>query len=145
MKQEGIVKDIFKNIELNKSEVRLLNPITLAYMGDSIYEMYIRKYIVYYSKDKRGKNLHKLSIKFANAKSQSKFLEDILSMLEEDELDIVRRGRNTRTGHVPKSASVIDYKRATALEALIGYLYLLNKVERIEEIMSAILENAEID
>lgn len=140
-----MTSDLFKDIELSKSQVKLLNPITLAYMGDSIYEMYIRKYIVYYSKDKRGKNLHKMSIKFANAKSQSQFLEDILGMLNEEELEIVKRGRNSRTGHVPKSASVIDYKRATALEALIGYLYLLDKIDRIEEIMQAILRNAEID
>lgn len=130
--------------KLSENEVRLLNPITLAYVGDCIYEMYIRKYIVFNTKDKRGKNLHKLSIKFANAKSQSQFLEDIKDMLTEEELEIVRRGRNCKTGHVPKSASVIDYKRATALEALIGYLYLLGKDERVEEIMDKILEKAEL-
>ena len=130
--------------KLSENEVRLLNPVTLAYVGDCIYEMYIRKYIVFNTKDKRGKNLHKLSIKFANAKSQSQFLEDIKDMLTEEELEIVRRGRNCKTGHVPKSASVIDYKRATALEALIGYLYLLGKDERVEEIMDKILEKAEL-
>ena len=130
--------------KLSENEVRLLNPITLAYVGDCIYEMYIRKYIVFNTKDKRGKNLHKLSIKFANAKSQSQFLEDIKDILTEEELEIVRRGRNCKTGHVPKNASVIDYKRATALEALIGYLYLLGKDERVEEIMDKILEKAEL-
>ncbi len=130
--------------KFSENEVRLLNPITLAYVGDCIYEMYIRKYIVFNTKDKRGKNLHKLSIKFANAKSQSQFLEEIKEILTEEELEIVRRGRNCKTGHVPKSASVIDYKRATALEALIGYLYLLGRNERIEEIMDKILEKAEL-
>ncbi|MEG0371031.1 MAG: ribonuclease III domain-containing protein [Clostridium sp.] len=137
--------DKFNQTELSEADVRLMNPITLAYMGDSIYEMYIRKYIVNYSKDKRGKNLHKLSIKLANANAQSQVLEEIKDMLFEDELTIVRRGRNTRTGHVPKSASVIDYKRATALEALIGYLYLLNRIDRIEEIMNIILAKAKFD
>ncbi|KMT22423.1 Mini-ribonuclease 3 [Clostridium cylindrosporum] len=147
MKQDNIQnnKEICNSFELSEIEVRLLNPITLAYMGDSIYEMYIRRYIVNYSKDKRGKNLHKLSIKMANAKSQSQFLEVIKDSLKEDELEIVRRGRNSKTGHVPKSASVIDYKRATALEALIGYLYLLKRIDRLEEIMNIILNEAQLD
>ncbi|MEF9934810.1 MAG: ribonuclease III domain-containing protein [Clostridium sp.] len=139
--------DIFKedNLIIRESDVRQMNPITLAYMGDSIYEMYIRRYIISLSKDKRGNNLHKTSIKLANAKAQSQFLEDIMEILTEDEQYIVKRGRNTRTGHVPKSASVIDYKRATALEALLGYLYLLGRRERLQEIMGIILKGANID
>ncbi|MEF9952421.1 MAG: ribonuclease III domain-containing protein [Clostridium sp.] len=139
--------DIFKTDEMiiKEADVRLMNPITLAYMGDSIYEMYIRRYIISLSKDRRGKNLHKTSIKLANAKAQSQFLEDIMDILTEDEEYVVKRGRNTRTGHVPKSASVIDYKRATAFEALIGYLYLLGKKDRLEEIMGKVLGNTNIE
>lgn len=144
MKEENIIKNV-EDIKMSESDVRLLNPITLAYMGDSIYEMYVRKYIVYNSKDKRGNNLHKMSIKFANAKAQSQFLEQIKDMLSEEESSIVRRGRNSKTGHVPKSASVIDYKRATALEALIGYLYLLNRNDRIDEIMNVILKDIDLN
>lgn len=130
---------------MNEKEIKLLNPITLAYIGDSVYELYIRNYIINYAKDKRGKNLHKLSIKLANARAQSGFLENIQDILLEDEMEIVRRGRNSKTGHVPKSASVIDYKRATALEALIGYLYLLEKTYRIDKIMERIFEEVELN
>lgn len=143
--KEKDINDLDIDFEISEDEVRLLNPVTLAYIGDAVYEMYIRKYIVYYSKDKRSKNLHKLSIKLANAKAQSEFLEEIKDILDEEELEIVRRGRNSKTGHVPKSASVIDYKRATALESLIGYLYLLKRTSRIDDIMKKVLKNSEIN
>lgn len=141
---KDIVLESLFNDNLSEKDIKLLNPIALAYIGDSVYELYIRQYILNYSGDKRSKNLHKLSIKLANAKAQSGFLEEIQEILLEEELEIVRRGRNCKTGHVPKSASVIDYKRATALEALIGYLYLLKRTDRIKMIMKIIFENVDL-
>lgn len=132
---EGLYGD-----NISEKQIKLLNPIALAYIGDCVYELYIRQYILNYTEDRRSKSLHKLSIKLANAKAQSGFLEEIQNILLEEELDIIRRGRNCKTGHIPKSASVIDYKRATALEALIGYLYLLKRIDRIDIIMKTIFE-----
>lgn len=138
-----MMESLFNNI--SEKQIKLLNPIALAYIGDCVYELCIREYILSYTGDRRTKNLHKLSIKLANAKAQSGFLEKIQDILLEEELDIIRRGRNTKTGHVPKSASLIDYKRATALEALIGYLYLLKRTDRINIIMKTIFEEVCLD
>lgn len=131
--------DYIKKMSFNEKDVRMMNPLVWAYIGDSVYEVYVRSYII----SKGGKtsfDLHRESIKYVKASSQSDILELIYDKLTEEEQNIIRRGRNTKTYHVPKNASIIDYKRATALEALIGYLYLLKRYERIDEIMNMILE-----
>ena len=137
----NIMDKLCEYITLSEIEIRMLNPLIWAYIGDAIYEVYVRSYII--SSDKRSSNdLHKMSIKFVKAGAQSDYLEKILPSLSEEEQDIVRRGRNTKTYHVPKNANVIDYRRATALEALIGYLYLMKRFDRIDEIMKLIFEAA---
>lgn len=133
--------DYIKKLSFNEKDVRMMNPLVWAYIGDSVYEVYVRSYII----SKGGKtsfDLHRESIKYVKASSQSDILETIYDKLTEEEKNIIRRGRNTKTYHVPKNASIIDYKRATALEALIGYLYLLKRYDRIDEIMNMILEGA---
>ncbi|QCX33814.1 Mini-ribonuclease 3 [Caloramator sp. E03] len=133
--------DYIKKLSFNEKDVRMMNPLVWAYIGDSVYEVYVRSYII----SKGGKTsfaLHRESIKYVKASSQSDILETIYDKLTEEEKNIIRRGRNTKTYHVPKNASIIDYKRATALEALIGYLYLLKRYDRIDEIMNMILEGA---
>lgn len=117
----------------------LLNPLVLAYIGDAVYEVYVRTYIVGDGAIKTNM-LHKCaSTKYVSAKSQAKILDDIVDGLNEAELNIVRRGRNSSPNTIPKNADIADYKKATAFEALIGYLFLSNQIERLEEIMKNIL------
>ena len=114
--------------------------LVYAYIGDSIYESYVRKYLIDKNINK-VKDLQKESLNFVSAVSQRKILEDLENnnILNEEELEIIRWGRNAK-GTKAKHADIITYRYATALECLIGYLYLNNNIERINEIMSFILK-----
>ena len=117
-----------------------VNVLVLAYMGDTVYEDYIRKYLI----NKGIGNVNDLqteALKYVSAINQAKFLTEMIdnNYLSEKELDIVKRARNYKTTSHPKSCDIITYKYATGLEALIGYLYLDNDIERVNEIMSFIL------
>ena len=117
-----------------------VNVLVLAYLGDTIYENYVRKYLI--NKGIGNVNdLQKEAIKYVSAVSQAKYLTDMIdnNFLLEDELDVVKRARNYKTTSHPKSCDIITYKYATGLEALIGYLELNNNRERIDEIMNFIL------
>ena len=129
---------------LSEKDVKLLNPLIWAYIGDAIYEAYVRTYII----SKGAKSSHKLhieSIKFVKAANQAKILDKLNPYLTEEELGVVRRGRNTKTYHVPKNADVLDYRMATALEALFGYLFLLHRNDRIDEIFKIIFGFEELE
>ena len=121
----------------NKEEVNLMSPLTWAYVGDSVYELYIRNYLVQTTNLKPHK-LHIQAIKYVKAKAQREILEKIKKYLTEEELEIVRRTRNTENHHVAKNANPDDYMYATAFEGLIGYLYLTDQKERLEEILKLI-------
>ncbi|WP_423219596.1 Mini-ribonuclease 3 [Fervidicella metallireducens] len=134
--------DIFsKYVDLTETDIRMLNPLVWAYVGDAVYEVFVRSYLIS-TERKNSHDLHVKSIKYVKARSQSEFLALIEPELTEEEQNIVRRGRNTKTYHVPKNADVIDYRRATAFEALIGYLYLMKRYDRIDTIMQLILNKA---
>lgn len=124
------------NIDINN--VNLINPLVLAYIGDSVFEVYVRTKVVNDGMLKTNK-LHRLSTEYVKAKAQAEALIRISENLTEDELNIVRRGKNANSNTIPKNADVADYKKATALEALIGYLFLSNKLERLDEIIALIL------
>lgn len=118
----------------NKEEVNQMSPLVWAYVGDCVYEMFIRTYLV----DTTKLNPHKLhveAIKYVKAGAQAKFLQGIYDTLTEEEKEIVRRARNTNNHHLPKNSNVQEYMYATAFEALIGYLYLCKKYERLKEIL----------
>ena len=118
------------------------HPLVLAYMGDAVYEVYIRNMLI----QKKKVSVHKLhveSIMYVKASAQANILRNISEILEQDELDVVRRGRNAKSGTIPKNAKVSDYKYATAFEALIGYLYLSKKYERLERIIELAIEAAD--
>ena len=137
------MKDLIENssefIRLSEIEIKMLNPLVWAYVGDAVYEMYVRSFIISDSK-RTSFELHKRSIKYVKAGAQSAHLELIIPHLTEEESDIVRRGRNSKSNHLPKNAEVIDYRRATAFEALIGYLYLLKRYDRLGDIISLVLK-----
>lgn len=122
-------------IERAKSpeEINMLSPLTWAYVGDCIYELYIRTDLVNKTKLKPHK-LHIETIKYVKAKAQADILKRIEENLTEKELEIVRRGRNAENHHLPKNANLADYMYSTAFEGLIGYLYLTKQDERLKEI-----------
>ena len=122
-------------IELNRpeEEINLLSPLTWAYVGDCVYELYIRTNLVNKTNLKPHK-LHIETIKHVKAKSQAEFLAKIQDKLTEEEKNIVRRGRNAENHHLPKNADPADYMYSTAFEGLIGYLYLTKQDERLKEI-----------
>lgn len=119
----------------NVSEVNTMSPLTWAYIGDSVYELYIRQYLINTTKLKPHK-LHIEAIKHVKAKAQAEKLEKLQDILTDKEKEIVRRTRNTENHHLPKNANPADYMRATAFEGLIGYLYLSNQKERLNEILN---------
>ena len=122
-------------------DTRNINIITLAYMGDAVYEVYIRKALI-------EKNialvddLQKVAVNYVSAKSQSKILNLLIDngVLTLEEMDIVKRGRNYKRASHPKNTDILTYKNSTGFEALIGYLYLNNNKERLDNIMKIVLE-----
>ena len=120
---------------LNESDIKQSSPLVLAYMGDAVYEQFIREYVIRQGLCKNGL-LHKKSIKYVSAKAQCEILKRIEVELTEEELDVVRRGRNSNPHSTAKNADVVEYKYATGFEALVGYLYLSGQKERLEEILN---------
>ena len=124
-------------IDLSKKEIPSL---ALAYLGDSVYEIYIREYLL--SKGICHVNdLQKEATNYVSAKNQTKFLNSLVdnNILTDEEIAIVTRARNQKSNHKPKNTDIITYKYSTGFEALIGYLYINNK-ERLEEIINIILK-----
>lgn len=123
-------------------DVREVNVKTLAYIGDVVYELYIREHVISNSREQVNK-LHKKTIKYVSAKAQAKIVEALNNELSDEEKDIIRRGRNAEANTVPKNTDVITYKIATGFEALIGYLYLLKNEERLKYIITKSIEIVE--
>ena len=119
----------------SKEEVNLMSPLTWAYIGDCVYELFIRTHLVETTNLKPHK-LHIEAVKQVKAKAQADKLEELQEMLTEEEKEIVRRTRNTENHHVAKNADPRDYMYATAFEGLIGYLYLSEQRERLEQILN---------
>lgn len=129
----------FVELEKDVTDVNLMSPLTWAYVGDCVYELYIRTMLINKTKLKPHK-LHIETIKYVRAQSQAKFLKKIYEDLTEEEKDIVRRGRNAENHHLPKNCDVQDYMHSTAFEALIGYLYLTKNEKRIKELLKNCLD-----
>ena len=119
--------------------VKEINVITLAYLGDAVYEVFIRNYLINKGIAK-VEDLQKEAIKYVSAKSQAKILEYLINnnYLFDEEIEIIKRGRNYKRGSHPKNTDIITYKMSTGFESLIGFLYLDNQNERIFEIMNYI-------
>lgn len=127
------IEDIIKPTK-SELDVNMMSPLVWAYIGDAVYEMHIRTYLINTTKLKPNK-LHIESIKYVKAKAQAEILNKIQDKLTDEEKDIVRRTRNTENHHLPKNAELKDYMYATAFEGLIGYLFLTNQKERLNAIL----------
>ncbi|MEW6624976.1 MAG: ribonuclease III domain-containing protein [Bacillota bacterium] len=124
----------FEFAELGKDlDPEGVHPLVLAYLGDAVYELYIRTRLVTCG-IARVKRLHCQSVKYVKASAQAEFIRSIAEKLTEDELAIMKKGRNTKS-NVPRSADVSDYRYSTGLESLLGYLYLKNNKKRLMEIL----------
>lgn len=119
---------------LKKKDIEMMSPLIWAYMGDAVYEQFIREHLINQGILKNGA-YHKKAIKYVSANAQVKILKKLEDFLTDEEKDIVRRGRNTNPHSHAKNADIVDYKYATGLEALIGYLFLTKQNERLNEIM----------
>ena len=119
--------------------VKEINVLVLAYLGDTVYENYVRRHLIELGIGNVN-DLQKEAVKYVSATAQASFLQDMMdnSFFSEEELDVIKRARNYKTTSHPKSCDIITYKYATGLEALIGYLSFKNKEERIDEIMNFI-------
>ena len=127
------------NREKEEVDINLLSPLTWAYVGDAVYELYVRTNLVNKTKLKPHK-LHIESIKYVKAKAQADILKSMMDKLTDEEKDIVRRARNAENHHLPKNAEPEDYMYSTAFEGLIGYLYLCKKDERLKEILEMCIQ-----
>lgn len=119
---------------MEKSSIKQMNTTALAYMGDAVYEVYVRKHVmqqgaVYVDK------LHKMGVNYVKAASQAKAIKGIFDSLTLEEQSLVKRAKNRKVITKAKNADIFDYKWATAFEALIGYLYLCEEHERMEEVI----------
>lgn len=125
------------NRNLNGEDIKMLSPLQLAYIGDAVYELCIRTYLI-----KKGismKKLHRETTQYVKAKSQSNIVHTLKNSLTDEEQSIVRRGRNAKANSIPKNVKLIDYKYATGFESLIGYLYLTGRDNRMMELFDKIL------
>ena len=121
---------------MEKTELVTMSPLVLAYLGDTVYETYIREYLIRQNTQRKVNDLHKLAIKYVKAKAQATIIHKIEIELTEEESKIYKRGRNQKSNTSPKNADIIDYKHATGFEALVGYLYLNNEIERLQYIIN---------
>ena len=121
---------------LTREQARRLNPVTLAFLGDAVYALYVRERLIKTSGGKVA-DFQRASSKILSAQAQSEFLNDLLPLFTEEETEIFHRGRNAKKATKSKSATPMEYNRSTGLEAVIGYLYVIGEMERIETLFSA--------
>ena len=126
--------------EFTKVEARLLNPLQLALIGDGVFEIFIRNYILTQNTGLSANKIHVRAIGYVKAKSQAQIMHNIEELLNDDEEAVYKRGRNAKSATVPKNADVRDYRMATGFEALVGYLYLIGDKERLEFILNKSIE-----
>jgi ribonuclease III family protein len=128
----------------NKIDEKQLNSLALAYMGDAVFEAYIRYHLIQIGQV-RPNQLHREATKYVSAKAQAAIIHRIFEMdiLSDKEIAVVKRGRNAKSGSVPKNTDVLTYRYSTAFEALIGYLHLAGDKERIEEVITIAIQFVE--
>ena len=130
------------HIKLTDDTIREISSIGLTHLGDAVYELLVRAWLCEQGKA-TGKGLHRATVEMVKAPAQAARVERILPLLSEEEMGVFRRGRNANVHNIPRNASRSDYQKATALEALFGYLYLQNKQERINELFDQMLGEEE--
>lgn len=132
--------NLFRNInrELSKEDIAMLSPLQLAYIGDAVYELLVRTYLL--KQNIPVRKLHRTTTNYVKAKAQAETIHLLDEKLSEEEKHLVKKGRNAKTNTMPKNANMIDYKYATGLEALFGYLYINGDDNRIDELFAEVIK-----
>jgi ribonuclease-3 family protein len=126
--------------KFSKDDARQINPLVLAFIGDAIYEVFIRMYLVDTNRDMSVHKVHLKCVQFVKAHAQSEFIKKMESSLTEEEVYFFKRGRNSKSGTIPKNADVQEYRFATGFETLIGFLYITEQDERLNELLNMIMK-----
>lgn len=132
-----------KGITMDSVQIKTISPLVLAYIGDAVYESYVRECLVYKNPHMKVNDLHKKTIKYVRAKSQANIANELITELTEDEMNVFKRGRNQKSNTVPKNADILDYRHATGFEALLGYLHLINDNDRLKYIINKSIQIVE--
>ena len=127
------------HLNTDRNTLLSLSTLGLAHLGDGVYEVMVRSWLVLHGKAK-AKDLHRATVKYVAAPAQAERFEKIQPLLTDEETDVFRRGRNTAPHSIPKAASRAQYQTATGLEALFGWLYLQGRTERLNELFAAMME-----
>lgn len=138
-----ILDAVKKEFDCKETDIRTYSPLTLAYIGDAIYDLVIRTVVVERA-NQSANNLHKKTVRYVNARVQAKMIEALESELTEDEAAVYHRGRNAKSYTSAKNASIIEYRKATGLEALCGYLYLTGQQERLLRLIHKAIEKTDM-
>lgn len=141
--EHEIFNYLMGEFDIQKVDIKTYSPLTLAYIGDGIFDLVVRS-IVVGKGNTRANELHRRTSKVVKAESQSNMIELLKPLLTEEELAVYKRGRNAKSTSMAKNASMADYRRATGFEALMGYLYLNNEMGRLVELVKIGLEGTEI-
>lgn len=131
--------DSYFDIHLPEDEIRAISSIGLAHLGDAVYELLVRSYLCAHGRA-TGKGLHRATVELVRAPAQAQRADKILPLLTVEEMAVFKRGRNAHVNSIPQNASRSDYLKATALECLLGYLYLHGARERIDQLFYAMME-----
>ena len=142
--EKGIDAYIREQFDIKEVDIRTYSPLTLAYIGDAIYDLVIRTIVVERG-NRSANNLHKKTIGYVKARVQARMADALEEELTEEEASVCRRGRNAKSYTAAKNASIIEYRKATGLEALCGYLYLQGQQERMLELIKKGLEKLEMN
>ncbi len=134
------MKSFFDNQTIDPEEAFMLNPQSLAFLGDGVFSLYVREYFLHKSTAKSGV-LHGEVTAFVKATYQSLALDRVMGLLSDRETQLVRRARNTKVNNIAKHATIEEYKRSTAFEALLGYLYISGQYDRLKEILAISVDN----
>lgn len=126
----SLLEMVRNQFTIDAVDVRSYSPLTLAYIGDAIYDVIVRTVVVERA-NRPANDLHKAAIQYVRAQTQAAMVEVLQDVLSEEEMAVYKRGRNAKSYHTAKNASVGEYRKATGLEALFGYLYLQDRMDRI--------------
>lgn len=139
----NLLEKIKQTFECKEQDVRAYSPLTLAYMGDAIYDLIIRSVIVERA-NRSANDLHKKVIRYVKAETQAKMIQALQEELTEDEEAVYKRGRNAKSYTTAKNATMSDYRKATGFEALMGFLYLTGQTDRLLYLVKRGIELAEL-
>lgn len=140
----SVLRQIRAHFPGKRQDVRGYSPLTLAYIGDAVYDMVIRTLVV--ERANRPANaLHRITVKYVSATAQAKMADALTERLTEEELAVFRRGKNAKPHTMAKNATAAEYLKATGFEALIGYLYLTDQMERLLSLVRAGIEESGTD